>query len=510
MNYDLVLKNAKVISMDEDLSRYDWVAIKDNKIAALGDGTDAPEGDKVIDLKGKAILPGLADCHVHVIIDGLFTDVVDLLKVKDVQEALDLLEEACKNTPEDEWVIGINYVPQTIKEVRYPDRWELDAISHGRKVIIFASTLHGIAVNSKGMPVCNVPEDMEGVEKVDGIPNGLYMCDESAFCAQGNMLASMPDEVLFGYIENCVNRAVSKGVTMMGGLLGQFVAEDKDVKLVMDNKDKLPLTMIEYYQTWDVEKVKALGLPRIGGCLTLDGSLFEYTQANFKPYVDRPELRGFLFHTDDEIYQLVSKAHAVGMQCAFHALGDRAIDQLIYIYDRVIKEQGANGIRHRIEHFATPTQDQIEMAAEMKLILSMQPGPAALFDLPIGGAFEVSLGREGADNWDPYAKIIKAGGFVCSSSDAPIVPVDPIRDIVACVDCPNPVRNVPLTEGIKMSTINGAYAMYLEDRKGSIVVGKDADFAVVNYDPYEVLGTEKFHEMEVEMTIWEGKIVYQK
>lgn len=510
MNYDLVLKNTKIISMDENLARYDWVAVKDKKIVALGSGTDAPEGDKVIDLRGKAVLPGMADCHVHVTIDGLFTDGVDLLNVKTVQEALDLLEEASKNKPGDDWIIGINYVPQTIQEVRYPDRWELDAISHGHKVIIFASTLHGVAVNSKGMPICNVPEDMAGVEKKDGEPNGLYMSDDSAFCGMGNMLASLPDEVLFGYIEKCVNRSVSKGVTMMGGLLGQFVTEDKDVKLVVENKDRLPLTMVEYYQTWDIEKVKAYGFPRIGGCLTLDGSLFEYTMANFKPYVDRPELRGFLFHTDDEIYQLVSKAHASGMQCAFHALGDRAIDQLLYIYDRVIKEQGANGIRHRIEHFATPTQEQIEMAVELNLVLSMQPGPAAVWDDAEGGAFEVSLGREGADNWDPYAKIIKAGGFICSGSDAPILPVDPIRDIVACVDCPNSVRNIPLTEALKAQTINSAYAMYLDDRKGSIESGKDADFTILNYDPYECVGTERFHGMEVEMTIWEGKIVYQK
>ena len=120
------------------------------------------------------------------------------------------------------------------------------------------------------------------------------------------------------------------------------------------------------------------------------------------------------------------------------------------------------------------------------------------------------LGREGADNWDPMKKIVDAGNFICSGSDAPIVPVNPIRDIIALVDNANPCRNIDLDTAIKSVTINAAYTAGLEETKGSIEVGKKADMAILNYDPYEVVGTDKFRELDAEMTIWEGKIVYEK
>jgi predicted amidohydrolase YtcJ len=193
-----------------------------------------------------------------------------------------------------------------------------------------------------------------------------------------------------------------------------------------------------------------------------------------------------------------------------HALGDRAIDQLIWTYHRVFTELGYKDLRHRIEHFSYPTDEQIAMAAELELILSIQPGFTYYWDKPKGGEFEYMFGRAGADRWDPFNKLVDAGCIVCAGSDCPVTPVEPLVDIATVVNGPNPIRNAPIDDAIRMVTINAAYAVKLEDRKGSIEIGKDADFVVLDRDPYAYVKSPEIYDMEALMTIREGKIIYEK
>lgn len=510
MIYDLVLKNGTVRSMDQDLSIYRWVAALDGKIVGVGTEDDTcPDGLKVIDLEGHTVLPGLMDCHVHVLVAGLNLNAVPLQQAKTLNEVLILLENACRHT-KDTWVFGANYVPQNIKEGRYPNRWELDRISHGKNIMVFAATLHGCATNSSGLLVCDVPESMPGVERYEGDVSGVFSSDESSFLATAQALGSLPEEVLWKWIKDCCDYAVSKGVTTLHGLFGQFVSEDRDLDLILRNQKDLPLDMVVFYQTWNVQDVLKRGLPRIGGCLTLDGALFEYTMANFEPYDSAPALRGVLYHTDEEVYQLISKAHRANLQCSLHAVGERAIDQLIYTYRRVIMEQGKKDLRHRIEHFCLPTEGQIEMAKELGLILSMQPGFTYLWDRASGGEFEYCLGRERANRWDPFHRIIDAGCIICGGSDCPVTQIEPLVDIATCVNGHNPVRNICLDDAIRLFTVNGAYAANLEQSKGTIELGKDADFVVLNMDPYEHVAADDIYNMETIMTIKGGEVIYER
>ncbi|MDR2088250.1 MAG: amidohydrolase [Clostridiales Family XIII bacterium] len=510
MKYDLILKNANIITVDKRMSRRSWAAVNGGRIAALGDNSaDAPEGKQTLDLKGLTVLPGLMDCHVHVLLAGLNLGAIELQNAKDISEVLALMEAGCKASKED-WVFGVNYVTQNVREQRYPTRFELDGISSGgKKLMILAATLHGCAVNTAAMRVCAVPEDMPGVEKENGVAAGVYTSDESSFLANANALGDLPDERLWQYIEDCAANAASKGVTTMHGLFGMLVRDDRDMDLILRRGSELPIDMEVFYQTWDVDKARAMGLPRVGGCLTLDGASFEYTMANFTPYKSAPALRGVLYHNDDEVYQVVKKAHAYDMQCTLHALGERAIDQLIYTYHRVFAEQGFKDLRHRIEHFSYPTEEQIRMAADLKLILSMQPGFTYFWDRAEGGEFEYMFGRAGADRWDPFNRILAAGNIVCAGSDCPVTPVEPLVDIASVVNGRNPVRNASLDDAIRMVTINGAYAVKAEADKGSIEVGKSADFTVTDRDPYACADSEDIYGMKALCTIRRGEIVYR-
>ena len=150
------------------------------------------------------------------------------------------------------------------------------------------------------------------------------------------------------------------------------------------------------------------------------------------------------------------------------------------------------------------------MAADFGIVLSMQPGFYYLWDRERGGDFEPFFGRERTNRMDPYPEIIKRGGIICGGSDSPVTRIEPLVDIATCVNGFNPVRNISVTDALKMFTINGAYAVHLEKTKGSLEAGKDGDVVVIDKNPYDYQNSALIYEMEVEMTIKNGKIVYEK
>ena len=494
--------------MDPNAPRAEWVAVKDKHIVAVGSGLSNWDSTVHVDLEGRVALPGLFDSHCHVMSTGFYLAGLDLLHATSIEEVLTLLKEECKRKPDGEWVFGVGFMAYLMRENRFPTRFELDAISNGHPILISTQTLHGCALNTLAMDIVDVP-DMQGVLKnEEGVPTGVLMADEVVFPTMSKIMSRLPEETIWGYIKDCADYAASKGVTSMSGLMGQFVDGDKDVHLALARGKELPIDIAVYYQTWDFEKVSELGLNQIGGCLTLDGAGFEYTMALSEPYPQRPERRGFLIHTDEEVYQLISKAHKAGVQCALHALGDRAIDQLVYIYQQVILEQGVKDLRHRIEHFSLPSDRHMDILAQYGLIASMQPAFSGLWGQP-GGIYVTLLDKDRALRMEVFPEVVKRGGIIAGGSDSPVTMIDPLYGIACCIRNPDPRRNLSVTDAIKLFTINGAYATHQENEKGSIEVGKKADFTVINLDPYRVADSPAIYDMKTLMTIKDGSITYR-
>ena len=511
MIFDSVYYNGNFISMNSNGERYSWIGIKDGKIAEAGHGEEWKENGitEEFNLNGNAVLPGLSDCHVHVLSTGIFLSSVMLDKCTCIQEVLYTIEEKCLAEPGDGWIYASCFLPQNMKEKRYPNKYELDKVSHGHKVIVFTATMHGNSYNSAGAEIAAIPDDLAGVEMENGKSIGVYTSDESVFLGQRNVYGSFSEEEIWDLIKCCADYAVTKGVTHMHGLFGQFVAGDVDVKLAVERSKELPLDVTIFYQTWNIEEALGLNLERIGGCLTLDGAAFEHTMANYEPYIDVPHLRGMLFHSDQEVYDFISEAHKNNLQCTMHAVGERAIDQLLYTYKRVFAEQDKKDLRHRLEHFCLPTDEQIKMAAELGIILSMQPGDSYLWD-GTGGELAGILGRERADRMYPFNKIINSGIVLLSGSDCPVADIDPLKYIAHCINGYNPIRNISVTDAINMCTVNPAYSLHNEDREGTIEIGKKADFVVVSKDPYEYANSSEIFEMHALMTVKDGNIVYSE
>lgn len=504
--FDLVIKNGTIITMDGGLTKKRWLAVKDGKIAALGDRDDFT-GDalETIDLNERALLPGLIDTHVHSSMTAIGQRGINLGGISTVQGILDAVEAFCKNDSSDKLICGCNLaIPDAIEEKRVPTRYELDEVTGDHPVMLVLWTAHGGVLNSKGVAKAELPPEMKYVEK-----DGFFNEDSAAFHIVGNIYNMMSDEDFEQMFMSVGEQCAAKGITTLHSLDGMMVKDDRDTDILLKILDKLPVEFVNYTQTFDWQKIKGYGLNRIGGCLCVDGSPPQLTAAYQEPYPCAPFTRGFLAYTDKELYDFVLAVSTAGMQTALHAIGDRAVDQIMYIFDQVHKQVGISELRHRIEHFSLPTDRHIAMAAEMNLICSAQPVIGNMLDSPAGNAFENFVSKEKAQLHENFARVMAGGVMVTGGSDSPVTPLDAFLGINAAVNAHNPGRRVSLDDALKMYTINGARAAHQEDVKGSLEVGKQADMVIVNKDPYSVDGCIDSSVITVEETYRKGKRIYK-
>ncbi len=507
--------NAVVYTMDDEVPFANWVAVDQGKIAALGCG-QAPntiEASRTIDLEGKVMLPGLFDSHMHGTPTGASLCDINLLNATCIQDILNLIEEKTSLDSGDSWITCSCLDSTKLAEKRAPLRTELDTVSGNHPVYIKNMTLHGCTINTKALDILKVPDSLKGIVKdSSNQPTGEMTSDDSATYVANTINEMTSDEVLEGYIKACANWCASKGCTTISGLDGGlFDKTDRDFFMWMTMEKDLPIHVEHFFQTLNVAEAKALGLPRVGGCICLDGAGFEGTMATRKPYNNGAFPNGILYYTDEEIYNFMWKANKAGLQFGIHALGDRAIDQYLRCYERVYKELGLKGnpLHNRIEHFTMVHPEHIEKATQMGLILSMQPKFTYQWDNEAteeGHAYVNMMGKERTEWTEPYGKILAAGGIIAGGSDSPVTPVDPVMGIHAMANMPNISKRVSVTDAIKIFTINGAIANYKEKEKGSITVGKLADFTVLDRDPYKE--TEFIKDFTVEKTIVEDKLIY--
>jgi len=510
---DMVLRNGNVITMAVPNKRERAVAIDNGKIVKVG-STAAVEAlcdsnTKVIDLNGKTLLPGFIDSHLHASLTGLCLHSAQLIGAQSVAEVCELIHEQVKKTPAGKWVFGTLCVPWALKEKRFPTMAELDAISDGHPVYIASVTFHSGVANSRAFEYIDIDADLPGVEKdpISGRPTGTFLTDDTHFFAASKVYSTMSDEEIKGCYQATASAAIGRGATTIHCLDGQFIEGDRDIMVLHSIQGQLPIHTVIMWQTMDIQQVIDLGLPRIGGCLTLDGTGFEHTALMYEPYADEPDARGQLFIPQETVESFVLKAHKAGLQVGMHTVGDRAVDILVKAYQKAHEAYPREDMRHRVEHFIAPTDWAMDMAVELGLALPMQPAFPYLWDNPEASEYIRLLGPERRDRMEPFQEILKRGGIISGGSDSPVTEINPLLGIHGAVNNPNPVRVVPVEEALRMFTINGAWVGKEEHLKGTIEAGKLADLVVLDRDPYKE--PQQIKDFKVAMTIVEGKIVYE-
>jgi len=505
-SFDLLIKNGSIVTMDGDFSKKRWIAVNDGIIQALGDDDFTGEAKETVDLNGRALIPGLVDTHAHVSASGIIEHGLPIAGVSTSKGILDIVEEACSKDGSDMVIIGGNMLmPEQMEDKRVPDIGELDKVSGNHPVLLAFWTGHGGVANSKALELANLPDEMLYIKK-----DGMFLEDAHSFYIIGSVMAEMPDSYFEKIYTDTAERCASLGMTTVHALDGMFVKDDKDVEVLLKILDKLPIEYVPYFQTFDLPRVMEHGLKQIGGCLSVDGSPPQYTACYIDAYPTMPSTRGLLNFSDRELYEFVKACTQAEMQVAVHAIGDRAVDQIIWIYRQVDMEIGIKHLRHRIEHFSLPSDEHIEMAAEMNIVANTQPGIGNMLDGEQGNAYLQWMSPEKADIEEKFNRFMAGGVMTTGGSDCPVTPMDSLVGIDAAVNAFKEHRRVSLDEAFKIYTINAAYASHQEDIKGSLEVGKHADMVILDKDPYTMEGGYSRAAIGVDATYKKGKLIYSK
>jgi hypothetical protein len=253
-----------------------------------------------------------------------------------------------------------------------------------------------------------------------------------------------------------------------------------------------------------VERVRSLGLPRVGGCILLDGDVGPRTAALSEPYVDDPDCYGTLYFAQDEVDAFVLEAHRAGLQIAMHAVGDAAVEQALNAYEAALEAEPREDHRHRIEHCEVIREEQIERARRLGVALAIQPPFNHFWDHT---TYYASIGEERASRVDPVATLMRPGLLVAGGSDSTVTPLGPLIGVHAAVNHSLPRERVSVQEALKLYTINAARIAFQEEDRGSLEVGKLGDLVVLGADPFEI-EPERLLEIPVEMTVIGGEVVY--
>lgn len=507
---DLILYNGNIITFLGG-QPFHWIAIKNRIITQMGFKEDylhiADNNTELIDLKEKTVIPGFYDSHVHLVQTGLNSISVDLSNATSFNEVFKLIKDYCDITPKDTLVRAAGLDETKLKEKRFPTRYEIDKISPDHPVWINRKEYHTSILNSLALHRFTIPLNLKGVLKNEAnVPTGVLTHTANALVRK-QILESISNKVRFSAVNNTLKDAIAKGVTTINAMEGGYTFHDKDAEFIYDTKDDYPIDIILFYQTINVDKVIEKNLDRIGGSIFLDGSFGSRTAALCEPYKDDDTKSGILYYTQEELNAFVLKCYENNIQLGTHAIGELAIEQIISSHEFANSIYPNKKLRHRIEHFELPSNDHINRARKLGLIASVQP-TYEYFWGGKGKMYDKRLGEERTMKTNPYKSMIHSDLIVCGGSDSDVTPINPLLGIYSAVNHPNENERVTVLEAIKIFTINSAYAVFEEDKKGSIEVGKYADLVVLNENPLTI-DSKKIKDINIVATIKEGNILYE-
>jgi predicted amidohydrolase YtcJ len=485
----------------------EWVLIDDRHVQRVGTG-DPPDADRVVELPGATILPGFIDTHVHLTRTGL------ALANRDVEvtgSAQELLALARARASEGEGpVVLLGFDESRWEDPTHPGIQELDAVT-SRPLMIHRADGHLALANSAALEAAGIRSDQDGVERdAEGAPTGRVTRD--AVERLGRWASSSIEEHEIQELQlRAAALGASNGVTAAHEMSMPHWLGLRDLQVFLGHRDRLPMDVAPVVATMDIPQIMDLGLPSIGGDLPVDGSIGARTAAVMAPYADS-EGSGTTYHEDDELETFFLAGHMAGLQVGVHAIGDRAIEQVIVVWERVYvaldsrERRHFRARRHRIEHFEMASTSQIERAAMLGLAVSVQPTFDRNWGQP-GGLYDAGLGWDRAAAMNAYRTMIDRGIEVGAGSDTPITPFDPMLSIAACETHHDAAQRLSRSEAVRLHTSGGARVGHQEDKKGVLSPGMHADLAVYDADPMSVDSVEGLRPI---LTISLGREVFAR
>jgi predicted amidohydrolase YtcJ len=530
MMSELLLTNANVITLDDDVPEASAVAVRDGRITWAGPASEASQhvgsGHRTVDLGGATVVPGFIDSHHHLMTLGYWMANIDCSfpKVKSIGDIVEQVRLRGADIPAGQWIQGRGYDDNKLAERRHLTRSDLDAVSPQHPVIIRNASGHMCVANSFALRQAGIvrgtPDPFGGHVDVDadGEPTGLLQ--ESAQELLGvDWLPRKPEE-LAPLLHTAGQAYLAAGVTS-GHEAGIWTPQEFSVLQNAAQNGTLALRTYMMIRTPMLDALEGVGVHtgfgddmlRIGSIKIIsDGSLIGRTAAVEEPFVGHThDDLGLASYTQDELDELVWRGHSAGWQMAIHAIGDRAITMCLDSYEKALTKQPRADHRHRIEHCGIVSPEIIQRMARMRVIPSGQPPFIAEF----GDGFLEHLSPERARYTYPLRSFLDAGIPLAGGSDSPVSSYQPLIGIQAAVTEKTssgmdfaPEEKLTVDEALRIYTRNGAYAAFDEKIKGSITPGKYGDFAVLGADPRSVPADE-IAQIPVLATVRGGEFVYE-
>ena len=537
---DKLFINGEIYSMKKEGEKFQSLGVKDGKIIFLGTDEEGKNisSKELIDLKGKMMIPGMADAHLHLYAYCQNLTFVDLSKVHNINEMINLMKEKVKNVKKGDWVKGVNFDQSKWKENRFPTLEEMNSISKDNPVIIKRCCLHAVVANSRALEIAGIGKNYQagsgGIVELDknGMPNGILR-EQSTKVFDDILPDPLKDiEVQKKIMQDVLNDMSSKGITTIHTYAAKIWQYNEDINIYknFEKEGKLPLRVTvcidELFEPEILTKEKLnnpyrkvqLGAYKIFS----DGSMGSRSAALKKPYSDDPQNSGFMLFTQEELNNKILTGYEHGLQPAIHAIGDRALDMTLAAIEHTLKttkekgmtdEEQKNRLPFRIIHVQMIDDDLLERMKKLPLVLDIQP----IFLCTDLHWIEDRIGKERLKGSFALKTMEKAGLIQTGGSDCPVETYEPLKGIYAAVTRQDmegypiegflPEERLSVYEALCMYTKNVPYATGQESVLGTLEIGKFADLTVLEKNLFKI-DKKEIKDVKVEQTYVAGNCVF--
>ncbi|HEX8920522.1 MAG TPA: amidohydrolase [Pyrinomonadaceae bacterium] len=532
---DLVFKNGQIYTVNERQPRAEAIAVKGNRIIFVGSNAEVKryeaKATRVIDLKGKTVVPGMTDAHNHLIGVGLREMTLNLEGTTSLEDFLAKVKARVDRAKPGEWITGRGWIETFWKPPVFPTRQDLDKVAPNNPVFLDRADGHGAVVNSAALKIAGVDRNTQnpfgGEISKDkaGEPNGMLLDNAQDLVTRHipqTTAAEFEQAILLG-----VKREIELGWCQIQDAGGSYADVALYRKLYGEGKIKLRIYKAVHGPSESSAQLLREGatIGDFDGRFTLrtikvvsDGALGSRGAALLEPYADKPETSGFLTVKEEELQPMLTEALRRGIQVETHAIGDRANRFILDSYEKALAavpldRRKIGEPRWRVEHAQIINPADIPRFARLGVIPSMQPSHA-IGDLHFAPSRLGVKRLEGAYAWQ---SLIKAGSIIAAGSDAPVERGEPMIEFYAAVarrdqkgfsgEGWHPEQAVTREQALKMLTLWPAFAAFEEKLKGSIEVGKLADLTVLSADIMKISEPEIL-KTRCLMTVINGEIVY--
>lgn len=536
---DLILINGKVWTGANDSTFAEAVAIKANKIMAVGKSVDinslADAKTKTIDLKGKLVTAGFNDAHIHFLGGSLGLSEVDMTGTASPADIAERVNQFIKENPAKEWITGRGW-QYTSFESGLPDHETLSSISNEKPVFIKAYDGHSAWANKKALSIAGIDRNTkydgfgEIVKDKNGEPTGTLR--ESAMGLVGQHVTKLTHREKLEAIRKGMKLAASLGITSMQNADGNEEVLSLYQELL--NNGELSIRYAAAFSvgenTTDADITLFTKLKDSVGTnnpmiradaikFMIDGVIESHTAYMLEPYSDIPATDplalGQLAVPIEKYQELVSKLDKNGFRIYTHAIGDKGVRESLDAYENAAILNGKRDARHRIEHIETVAPEDIPRFAQLGVMPSMEPIHA---DPGTVAVWAKAIGEKRLPWSFVWAEMLKTNAHLVYSSDWPAcIDLNPIRGIHVAVNRKTPdgfpeggwipQQKISMAQAMKAYTSAGAYSSFEENLKGQIKEGQLADIIVFSQDLFTI-DPMKTHSTKVVLTVFDGKIIY--